>query len=128
MHIPCIVFMHLCKYMVSACGEKKVYMWLYKTQPLWYNLTDFLHFKNITLEIRRLEALLCITLGSHCYNILKCINTLKGNISIFNETQQTNSLFYHFSQILKKNIWKLSHLFALSKKFEIHSNLMKIRN
>ena len=37
-----------------------------KTAPtLWHNLTEFLQTKNIALEITRLNALLCITIGSH---------------------------------------------------------------
>jgi len=74
-------------------------------------------FLNIALEITKLEALLCITIGSHCYNILKCINKLKENIYIFNETQQTKSLFYHFLN------YKIEQtLFALSKE-----NLKSVR-
>ena len=69
-----------------------------RIQTLWHNLTEFLQTKNITLEIVRLEALICITLGSHCY-IFKCINNLKEKIYIFNATEQTYSLFYHFAQL-----------------------------
>jgi len=70
-----------------------------KTQTIWYNLSEFLIFKHYTRKKTRLEALLCFIIGSHCYNILKYINKLKEKIYIFNETQQTKYLFYHFSQL-----------------------------
>ena len=37
-----------------------------KTQTIWPYLTEFLPTKNTTVEITRLEALFCISIGSHC--------------------------------------------------------------
>ena len=75
-----------------------------KTQILWHKLTEFLKNKNITFEKTRLEALLGITNGTHCYIKLKkeFINNLNETIYLSNETQQKKSFFYCFSQLYKR--------------------------
>jgi len=48
-------------------------------QTIWPYLTEFLPTKNTTVEKTRLEALFCISIGSHC-----CIkNALKSKLFTF---------------------------------------------
>jgi len=76
---------------------------MYKNTDSLVQFNRIFQFLNIALEITKLEALLCITIGSHCYNILKCINKLKENIYIFNETQPIKLKWKQFNKFNKVN-------------------------
>ena len=58
----------------------------------------------------------------------ECINNLREKIYIFNKTQQTKALYYHFCNYKKEQMKTNSHCCLIKRKFEIHSNVMKICN
>jgi len=98
-----------------------------KTQILWHNLTEFLKTKNITFEITRLEALLGITNGTHCY-IKNLLTILMKRFIYLMKLNKRNPSFTIFLNYIKERM-KIESLIALSKdKFGIHSDLVKIFN
>ena len=98
-----------------------------KTQIHWHNLTEFLKTKNITFEITRLEALLVITNGTHCY-IKNLLTILMKRFIYLMKLNKRNPSFTIFLNYIKERM-KIESLIALSKdKFGIHSDLVKIFN
>jgi len=71
-------------------------------QTIWPYLTEFLPTKNTTVEKTRLEALFCISIGSHC-----CIK--KKKIYIFKENQQSQ-YFTIFCNYKKEQMKTKSHI------------------
>jgi len=69
-----------------------------KTEILWHNLTKFLQTKNITLEIKRLEALVRITNGTV---ILRIINNIKNRFIYLIKLNKRNLSFAVFLNYMK---------------------------